>query len=176
MTEHTPQPWFWEAGSDSCPHGPEPEDENSPEWEAWAEQDSTFHTGSDQDVRICREAPAGEACAECSEDANEFVPWGACRLRPRALRRGSAPAEQTSEHRPVTALVGTEECLERECDEFFTDDGDEIPGKETCSHVKEQEVCEGCAPVGDLTPVVLWADCPHRTATGPAPAAEGAQR
>lgn len=73
----------------------------------------------------------------------------------------------TTQHRPVTAEVADLECLERQCDEYFTDDGDEIPGQDSCSHVRQMVICEACsdAAVGDgdpHPPVVAWADCPQR--------------
>lgn len=74
MTDHKPEPWFWEAGSEHCPHGPEPEDDTSPEWDEWSDR----HTGSPQDVVICLDAPMGDHCPECSYDHNDPVPWSAC--------------------------------------------------------------------------------------------------
>ena len=162
--DHRPEPWFHEAGSDDCPHGPEPENEMSPEWEAWEEATSGRHTGSPQDVRIGLDAPAGDACAECSAENNEFVPWTACRTRPR--RKDKPMPEQPTSHQPETVIGGDLECLERECEDFFTDDGDEIPGKETCSHLTEMEICTGCSgpATEDFAPVTAWVDCPHRAA------------
>jgi len=168
-TDHKPQPWFWEAGSDQCPHGPEPEDDMSPEWDAWYER----HTGSPQDVRICLDAPAGDVCGTCSEDDNEMVPWSACRARDRARRNETQVTEQPVAHAPVTVEVGLLDCLELECEEFFDEDGEEIPGKETCSHLTEMEICEGCTGPwkdGEFPAVAAWADCPQR------PVKAGAQR
>jgi hypothetical protein len=169
-TDHQPEPWFHEIGSDDCPHGAEPDDENTPEWEAWEEQTSARHTGSPQDVRICLDAPAGQACGVCSENDGEFVPWSSCRVRNRA-RREEKPAV---EHRPLTVTGGSLECLERECEDFFTEDGDEIPGMEACSHLSEMEICEACSepPVGALDEfpaVVAWTDCTHRKVKAGAP-------
>jgi hypothetical protein len=70
----------------------------------------------------------------------------------------------TPQHRPVTVEVAGQECWEHECEEFYTDDGDEIPGKETCSHFHEMEICEACsepskADADSFPPVVAWADC-----------------
>ncbi|MFD6553755.1 hypothetical protein [Streptomyces sp. NPDC058398] len=79
-TDHQPEPWFGEAGSDPCPHGPEPKDD-SPEWDVWYEVTSDRHTGSPQDVRICLDAPIGDYCPECSADHNEPVPWSLCDSR-----------------------------------------------------------------------------------------------
>lgn len=161
-TDHKPESWFWEAGSDDCPHGSQPDYEADPEaWDIWSDQ----HPGSPQDVRICRDAPAGEACGACSENDNEFVPWSACRVRDRARREHKTA--QDPQHRPVTVAVGGLECLERECDEYFTGDGEEIHGKENCSHIHDMEVCEACSQLqaaGDFPPVVAWVDCPQRLA------------
>ena len=74
MTDHKPEPWFWEAASEHCPHGPEPEDDTTDAWDEWHER----HTGSPQDVRICLDAPMGDHCPECSDDHNDAVPWSAC--------------------------------------------------------------------------------------------------
>lgn len=163
QTDHRPEPWFWEADSDDCPHGPEPKDDTSPEWNAWDEATSARHTGSQQDVRICRDAPAGDACGTCSDDVGEMVPWSACRARDRIRREGKP--EQPMAHAPITVTGGNLECLERECEDFFTEDGEEIPGKETCSHLSEMEICEACtgpSSAGEFPAVVAWADCARR--------------
>lgn len=164
-TDHEPEAWFHEIGSDDCPHGAEPADD-SPEWDAWYDQTSGRHTGSPQDVRICRDAPAGDACGACSEENGEMVPWSACRVRSRVRGEAKPAIEPDLVHRPVTVTSGSLECLERECDEYFTDDGEEIPGKEACSHLAEMEICEACSELptgGEYPAVVAWADCVQRT-------------
>lgn len=165
-SDHQPESWFHEIGSDNCPHGAEPDDD-TPEWDAWYDLTSVRHTGSDQDVRICLDAPVGEACGVCSENDGEFVPLEACRLRDRARRNDIPAAEQPVQHRPVTVHVGTADCLEGECEEYFTEDGEEIPGKENCSHLRGEQICEACseAPLddGEYPAVVAWADCAQRT-------------
>lgn len=50
------------------------------------------------------------------------------------VERLSAEARQLRD--AITYLQGPEECLERECDEYFDEDGDERPGVEYCSHLK----------------------------------------
>ncbi len=162
-TEHHPEPWYWEADSEHCPHGPEPDDVADPAgWDEWMER----HVWAPQDVRICLDAPVGDSCEVCSENAGEFVPWSGCTARPRV----QAGAAQDAQHRPVTVEVAGLECLERECDEYFTDDGDEIPGKAKCSHFREMEVCEACSelPSDRFPAVVAWADCKHQPAATPA--------
>ncbi|WP_448333553.1 hypothetical protein [Streptomyces sp. DSM 41534] len=77
--QHEPAPFYWEAGGDQCPHGPEP-DRNSPEIDDWWDR----HTGSPQDVYICLDAPAGDACLACSDEVGEMVPWDLCRAREHA--------------------------------------------------------------------------------------------
>ncbi|BBC35245.1 hypothetical protein SGFS_065390 [Streptomyces graminofaciens] len=70
-----------------------------------------------------------------------MVPWEACRVREHARpKHGIVPSIDTA-HEPVTVLVGTFECLDRECDEYFDDDGREDPGIERCSHIREEQVC-----------------------------------
>jgi hypothetical protein len=71
--DHKPEPWFWEAGSEHCPHGSEP-DRDSDAWDVWAER----HSGSPQDVFICLDAPMGDHCPECSADHSAPVPWSLC--------------------------------------------------------------------------------------------------
>jgi hypothetical protein len=66
-------------------------------------------------------------------------------------------------HTPITLLVGSEECFDRECEDYFTEDGEPDPGVERCSHIAEQTVCEQCSterPDGEYEPVVPWAG-PH---------------
>jgi hypothetical protein len=40
----------------------------------------------------------------------------------------------------ITYLQGPEECLERECEEYFDADGEERPGVEYCSHLKAKRL------------------------------------
>jgi hypothetical protein len=71
---HQPEPWYWAADSEHCPHGPEPEDDTT---DAWAEWDDR-HTWSPQDVQVCLDAPIGDCCPECSADRNDLVLWADC--------------------------------------------------------------------------------------------------
>src|SRR4051794_32306035 len=113
---HQPEPWFREAGGDDCLHGPEPADD-SPDWDAWYER----HTGSPQDVRICLDAPIRAACAECPPENGEFPPWPASTAPPR--RKDKPMPDQPAIHQSETVTGGSLECLERECEDFFTEDG-----------------------------------------------------
>lgn len=135
-TEHQPEKWFWEAGGDDCPHGPEPDDD-SPEWDEWSDR----HQWSAQDVQICLDAPAEDMCGACSADHGDAVAWSVCRARPHARAKEEAVPKTSTEHRPVTVFVGLYECLDRECDDYYTEDGDEAPGVETCSHISTEVVC-----------------------------------
>ncbi|MCX4606892.1 hypothetical protein OG402_41425 [Streptomyces anulatus] len=139
MTErpHEHGTFYWEAGSDDCPHGPRPDPDTAGDaYDVWSDQ----HPPSD-DVRICLDAPAGKACLDCSAEDGEYVPWGACRTREHARpKNGTAPNPDT-EHQQVTVWVGPRDCLERDCEDYFTDDGDEIPGKDRCSHIREEQAC-----------------------------------
>lgn len=160
--QHQSGAFFWEVGSAECPHDPQPDHLTEGEaWDAWRERHPSAGCGP-----ICLDAPAGEACLDCSEEEGDMVPWSACRSRDHARPVQSAAEPQ---HRPITVTGGNLECLERECEDFFTDDGDEIPGKETCSHLSEMEICEACSepPVGGLDnfpAVVAWADCAQNLA------------
>jgi len=167
-TDHKPETWFWEAGAADCPHGPQPDvDTDGDAWDAWRER----HPSSDNGP-ICLDAPAGEACGACSAEHGDMVPWSLCdeRSHIRPMQFAGKP-----QHRPITVTGGSLECLERECEDFFDEDGEEIPGKEACSHLSEMEICEACSepPVGGLDnfpTVVAWADCTKRLAKA------GAQR
>ncbi|MFH8531571.1 hypothetical protein ACH4GE_24510 [Streptomyces tendae] len=162
LNDHEPKQFYFDAETEHCPHKPIPERHT----DAWDEWMTLGHQPYDYGI-LCLSAPCGTGCPACSAEQGDMVPWSRCETRShtRPLRsRTDAP-----QHRPVTAEVADLECLERECEEFFTDDGDEIPGKDTCSHVREMEICEACsdAPVGDgdpHPPVVAWADCPQRPA------------
>ncbi|MDK0525089.1 hypothetical protein [Streptomyces sp. ML-6] len=76
MTDHKPETWFHEAGSDHCPHGAEP-DRHSDAWNTWAEH----HTGTPQDIFICLDAPIGPCCSACSEEFDEPISWEHCTQR-----------------------------------------------------------------------------------------------
>jgi hypothetical protein len=166
MTElHEPGAFYWEVGSDQCPHGAEPDIETEGEaWDLWRDR----HPSSD-DGPVCLDAPAGDACLACSAEDGEMVPWNRCRVRDhtRPKRAAAQKPEQPTAHVPLTVDVGSLECLERECEDFFDDEGDEIPSKETCSHLSEMEICEGCTGPhkdGEFPVVVAWADCTQRLA------------
>ncbi|MFD3814963.1 hypothetical protein ACFWRZ_07845 [Streptomyces rubiginosohelvolus] len=133
---HEHGPYYWNADTDECPHGPEPEDDTTDAWEEWTDR----HPVSD-DGRICLDAPAGEACLDCSAEEGDMVPWSACRGRDHRRPKNGTVPNPDAEHQQVTVWVGTQECLERECDDYFTDDGDEIPGKDRCSHIREEQAC-----------------------------------
>jgi hypothetical protein len=138
MTDlHEPENWYWEAEGDDCPHGPRPDgDVDDATWDAWWER----HRSSDNGT-ICLDAPAGEACGSCSADHGEMVPWTQCAERThRRPQQGITPAPD-ADHEQVPVWSGTAECLERECDEYFNDDGDEIPGLTHCTHVREEFAC-----------------------------------
>jgi hypothetical protein len=42
---------------------------------------------------------------------------------------------------PITLTAGPSDCLDGECDELFTEDG-EPTGVDCCSHVHEEQACE----------------------------------
>jgi hypothetical protein len=157
---HEPQPWYYEAGSDKCPHGPKPSDASTDEeYDAWWDR----HRPADE-CTICLDAPMGDVCPTCSADCGEAVPWSACSARSHAQPKpGTTPTPGA--HEPVEVWVGTTECLDRECEELYDDEGDEIPGKERCSHIGVELVCGGCStrhPDGYYEPAVPWTG-PHTT-------------
>lgn len=135
--QHEHGPYYWNADSPHCNHGPDPDWNTDPEaHDLWAAK----HPISD-DGRICLDAPAGEACLECSAEEGDMVPSSACRDRDhRRPKNGTVPNPDT-EHQLVPVWVGPFWCLERDCEEFFTDDGDDIPGKDRCSHIREEQAC-----------------------------------
>lgn len=160
LYDHEPVPFYESVDSPRCPHPPEPNYRTDGEaWDAWSER----HPASD-DGRVCLDAPIGDHCPACTAEHNDPVPWSRCENREHARpRRG-----KTRQHRPTIADAGTLECLERECEDFFTEDGDEIPDKTVCSHMTQVEVCDGCTPEpsaqDEFPAVVAWADCPHAKA------------
>jgi hypothetical protein len=71
----------------------------------------------------------------------------------------------TAQHTPITILVGPADCFERDCEEYATDEGDNNPDVQNCSHIREQVICEQCStegPEGDYEPAVPWTG-PHAT-------------
>lgn len=70
-------------------------------------------------------------------------------------------------HYRLLLLVGGEECLDRECEEYATEDGEPDPGVERCSHIREEFVCAGCSDGpntdGEYDRVVSWDACTVRT-------------
>lgn len=164
---HQPEPWFWGADSDQCPHGAKP-DVLSDEYDVWAEQ----HQGSPQDVFICLDAPAGDVCGACTEDHNEAVPWSACDARTHVRPRQGAVPVPAGEHRPLTLESGPGDCIERECEEYYNaEDGEPILSVTSCSHLTDVVVCGGCTaePTDDglYFATVAW-PCPAAVAAGSA--------
>lgn len=72
-----------------------------------------------------------------------------------------------TDHRPLILLVGGEDCLDRDCEEYVTENGDDDPGVERCSHIREEFACAGCSgPVnsdGNYEATVAW-PCAHAPA------------
>lgn len=135
--QHEPGAFYWEAGSDQCPHGAEPDIETEGEaWDLWNDR----HVSSD-DGPVCLDAPAGDACLACSAEDGDMVPWNLCRVREHARPKQGVVPSMDATHEPVTVLVGTFECLDRECDDYFGDDGNVDPGVERCSHIHEEQAC-----------------------------------
>ncbi|BBB01041.1 hypothetical protein RVR_8274 [Actinacidiphila reveromycinica] len=77
-------------------------------------------------------------------------------------------SSDTPTHHPITLLVGGQECLDRECEEYATEDGGNDPGVERCSHIREEIVCAQCSTMtreGYWENTVPWTG-PHATTGG----------
>lgn len=135
LYDHEPQQFYWDADTRFCPHGPEPEDDTTDEWMEWDDRHPSYDNG-----KLCLDAPAGICCPACSSEA-DMVPWERCEGRDHARPVRGAVPNPDAEHQPVQVWVGGIDCLERECEEYFTDDGDEKPGVETCSHIRVETSC-----------------------------------
>lgn len=65
-------------------------------------------------------------------------------------------------HRPLTLLAGPRECLDCECEDYFTGDEQDL-SVEMCSHIREERVCAACSteqPDGEFSTVTPW-PCPQ---------------
>lgn len=82
--------------------------------------------------------------------------------------RAEAKAERDQALTAITYLQGPEECLERECEEYFGDDGEERPGVEYCSHLKAKRlsVDEHLAVLAKLERLRVELDSEYQTAKG----------
>lgn len=136
MHDHEPTQFYWDAQTDNCPHKPIPERYT----DAWDEWMTLGHQLYDDGV-LCLSAPAGTACPACSDEDADMVPWSRCKSRDHARPARGAVPNPEAEHQPVQVWVGGIDCLERECDEYYTDDGDDDPTVDTCSHIREETVC-----------------------------------
>lgn len=136
MNEHVPTQFYWEAGSDHCPHGFEPKDD-SPQQDAWWER----HISTLDDIVVCLDAPAGEACIICSDFLGEMTLWADCQAREHARAKHGVVPNLDATHQPVTVLVGIQECFDRECEDYLTGQGNHDRGVELCSHIREETVC-----------------------------------
>lgn len=136
MTDHQPEQWYFDADTKNCPHDPEPDDDMSDEWAEWMDRHQSYDDGM-----LCLDAPAGEACAECSTDHGEMVPWALCKEREHRRPQNGITPTPDEEHQPVPVWVGLSDCLNRECDDYFDDDGNEIPSRDHCSHMREEQAC-----------------------------------
>lgn len=68
---------------------------------------------------------------------------------------------------PMALFVGPEICLDRECDEYATDDGDDT-GIDQCSHLRQEQACELHSvevDAGRFDPAAPW-PCPHNAQEG----------
>jgi hypothetical protein len=157
--EHEPAQFYWDTETEHCPHKPIPE-RGTDAWDEWM---TLGHQPYDDGV-LCLSAPAGTACPACSAELGDMVPWDRCEGRDHTRpKRGLVP-NPDAEHQPVQVWVGGIDCLERECDEYFTDDGDEKTDLEVCSHIREETSCS-CRrlPLGEYA----MEPCPLQTKENP---------
>lgn len=132
--QHEPEPFYENA--DTCAHE-EPDDLVDPDaWDAW----SGRHPACD-DGNLCLDKPVGLGCPACSAESGDMVPWSFCRSRDHVRPQGGVVPNPGAEHQPVTVWVGGLDCLERECDEYVDDDGEDIATVDRCSHIREQQAC-----------------------------------
>ncbi|MFG2617770.1 hypothetical protein ACGFXC_09075 [Streptomyces sp. NPDC048507] len=132
--QHEPEPFYENA--DACPH-PEPNNETDPDgWDSWCDQ----HPACD-DGHLCLGKPVGPGCSACSTEAGEMVPWSQCRTRDHARPKDGVVPNPGIDHQPVTVWVGSLDCLERECDEYVDEDGEDIATVDRCSHIREEQAC-----------------------------------
>ncbi|MFD5508976.1 hypothetical protein ACFWIB_14535 [Streptomyces sp. NPDC127051] len=135
MTEkHEPETYY--ANADACDHE-EPDDAVDPGgWDAWYDKHPAYDDG-----RLCLDMPLGPGCPACSVEAGDMVLWPDCRGRDHLRPKGGAVPSPDAGHQPVTVWVGSLDCFERECDDYFDDEGEDIPGVDRCSHIREEQAC-----------------------------------
>ncbi|GAA1781126.1 MULTISPECIES: hypothetical protein [Actinomycetes] len=51
----------------------------------------------------------------------------------------------TTTHQPTTVYAGPVDCIERECEEFWDDEGEDRPGVNLCSHIAAEQICAACS-------------------------------
>lgn len=75
------------------------------------------------------------------------------------------------DHQPMTLESGPGDCIDRECEEYYGEDGEPYPGVTSCSHLTDVVVCGGCTPEptddGLYLVTVPW-PCPAAVAAGSA--------
>ncbi|WP_329472675.1 hypothetical protein OIE75_29450 [Streptomyces sp. NBC_01723] len=146
LHDHEPKQFYWDAETNHCPHKPIPE-RNTDAWDQWMTLGhQPYDNGSDHGT-LCLSAPAGTACPACSAEHGDMVPWERCEGRDHIRPANGIAPNPEVEHQAIPVWVGSLECLERECEDFFTDDGDEKFDVETCSHVREETACS-CQALG----------------------------
>ena len=136
LHDHEAEQFYWNADTKYCPHT-QPDIENDGDaWDIWRER----HPASDYGP-ICLDAPADICCPACSAEHVDMVPWDRCEGRDHARPVRGAVPNPDAEHQAVQVWVGGIDCLERECEEYFTDDGDEKADLEVCSHIRVETAC-----------------------------------
>lgn len=66
-------------------------------------------------------------------------------------------------HRRLVLLVGGQDCLDRDCEQYFTEEGEPDPTVELCSHIRTEAICAGCSgrpnADGEYEHTVPWGQC-----------------
>lgn len=139
MTTHRPVPLYALAAI-GCPHGPEPE-QTTDAWDHWM----TLGHQMTADGPICLSLPVGEqGCETCTDEHCTTVPWADCPERGRIRPRRDFVLAAGVEHQPIPGWIGTSECFDRECDDYFDQDDNERPDRfdvDACSHMRPAMTC-----------------------------------
>lgn len=132
---------YYQVVYTTCPHGDKPT-RDSHNWKEWLKNG---HMITDDGV-VCLQLPQGKSCKTCSDEVGEMVPWRECPQR--TVRKPIEENPATGGHRKIPALEGRQECLERDCEDYYDSHGHEVPGLEQCSHTTTVTACS-CQLISD---------------------------
>ncbi|MFB7858742.1 hypothetical protein [Rhodococcus qingshengii] len=132
---------YYQVVYSECPHGRKPA-RGSALWKSWM---ANGHRITDHGV-VCLSVPLGKGCKTCSDEVGEMVPWIECPQR--IVRKSLEAGSIVGRHQKIPALKGPQECLERDCDDYYDSEGHEVPGLEQCSHTTTVTACS-CQLISD---------------------------